>query len=113
LSANATVSTTTIDNWLGAVTNWAENEVLQLFAGVVSQVPSVTSSDFLIRLTMQSASFYANSLAFTESDIIPYDGIQKLFQYIQDAPKDTPAWFIIFDLEGGAVRVFLYSLIID
>lgn len=36
LAANATVSTTTLNNWLGAVTNWAENEALQLIGGVVS-----------------------------------------------------------------------------
>jgi hypothetical protein len=36
LAQNATVSVTTIDNWLGAVTNWAETEALQLIGGVVS-----------------------------------------------------------------------------
>jgi len=62
---------------------------------------------------MQPGPFYATNLAFTESSLIPSNGIQNLFQYIQDTPKDTLAWFIIFDLEGGAVRVFLCSLIID
>ena len=36
LAQNATVTVYTIDNWLGAVTNWAENEALQLIGGVVS-----------------------------------------------------------------------------
>jgi hypothetical protein len=36
LAQNATVTVHTIDNWLGAVTNWAENEALQLIGGVVS-----------------------------------------------------------------------------
>jgi hypothetical protein len=36
LAQNATVTVHTIDNWLGAVTNWAENEALKLIGGVVS-----------------------------------------------------------------------------
>jgi hypothetical protein len=42
LSANATVTTTTIDSWLAAVANWAETEALELFGGTVSQVSILT-----------------------------------------------------------------------
>jgi hypothetical protein len=37
LAQNATVKVTALDNWLGTVLNWAENEALQLIGGVVSQ----------------------------------------------------------------------------
>jgi hypothetical protein len=35
LAQNATVTVHTLDNWLGAVTNWAEEEALKLIGGIV------------------------------------------------------------------------------
>jgi hypothetical protein len=31
------------------------------------------------------------------------NGIQNLFDYLEATPKGTPAWFVIFDLQGGRV----------
>ncbi|CAG8619718.1 11470_t:CDS:2, partial [Acaulospora colombiana] len=75
LGNNATVNVIQLDNWLGTVTNWAENEALKLIGGI--------------------------SMAFTEDSLIPADGIQNLFDYLETTPKGTPAWFVIFDLQAG------------
>nr|GAT53495.1 reticuline oxidase [Mycena chlorophos] len=82
---NAIVTVSTLDSWLGIVGNWAENEALQLIGGVASP-------------------FYAKSLAFTPSTLIPEDGITKLFDYFDQASKGTLIWFAIMDLAGGAVN---------
>ncbi|CAG7854205.1 SubName: Full=Related to reticuline oxidase (Berberine bridge enzyme) {ECO:0000313/EMBL:CCA70426.1} [Serendipita indica DSM 11827] len=85
LAQNATVSVTTLDNWLGTVTNWAENEALKLIGGI-------------------SGPFYSKSLNFKKDTLIPFNGIQNLFNYLETANKGTPAWFVIFDLEGGKIN---------
>ncbi|KAG8810357.1 hypothetical protein FRC18_004098 [Serendipita sp. 400] len=85
LAQNATVSIHTLDNWLGTVSNWAENEALKLIGGIPGP-------------------FYSKSLAFTQNTLIPYKGIQDLFKYFDSADKGTPLWFVIFDLEGGKVN---------
>ncbi|PVF98620.1 FAD-binding domain-containing protein [Serendipita vermifera] len=82
LAQNATVSVIQLDDWLGTVANWAENEALKLIGGIPGP-------------------FYSKSLAFTKDTLIPFNGIQNLFNYLQDTPKGTPAWFVIFDLEAG------------
>ncbi|KAF8166625.1 hypothetical protein K438DRAFT_1921468 [Mycena galopus ATCC 62051] len=84
LGANATTSITEVDNWLGAVANWAETEALQLVGGT-------------------SAPFYSKSLTFDADTLIPTSGIESFFSYLDTADKDTLLWFAIFDLEGGAV----------
>ncbi|KAJ7065278.1 hypothetical protein C8F01DRAFT_1218731 [Mycena amicta] len=86
LTQNATgVAVATLDNWLGTVLNWAENEALQLLGGI-------------------SSSFYAKSLTFTPETLIPQAGLQNLFNYFDATDAGTLLWFAIFDLEGGAVN---------
>ncbi|KAJ6474697.1 hypothetical protein C8R47DRAFT_708277 [Mycena vitilis] len=85
LAQNATVSVSVLDNWLGAVGNWAETEALKLVGGI-------------------SGSFYSKSLTFTPKTLIPANGIQDLFDYFDSADKGTLIWFAIFDVEGGAVN---------
>ncbi|KAJ4367624.1 hypothetical protein N0V83_007209 [Neocucurbitaria cava] len=74
-----------VKDWLGVVGHWAEDVSLQIVGGIQSN-------------------FYAKSLAYTEKDIIPDDAVDKLFQYIDTADKGGALWFIIWDLEGGAVN---------
>ncbi|KAJ6485684.1 hypothetical protein C8R45DRAFT_930782 [Mycena sanguinolenta] len=85
LAQNATVSVTLIDNWLGAVANWAESEALNLVGGT-------------------SGPFYAKSLTFSGETLIPTSGVESFFSYLDTADKGTLLWFAIFDLEGGAVN---------
>jgi hypothetical protein len=35
LGRNATINVVQLDNWLGTVANWAENEALKLIGGIV------------------------------------------------------------------------------
>ncbi|KAF7371030.1 Glucooligosaccharide oxidase [Mycena sanguinolenta] len=85
LAQNATVSVTLIDDWLGAVANWAESEALNLVGGT-------------------SGPFYSKSLTFSGETLIPTSGIESFFNYLDTADKGTLLWFAIFDLEGGAVN---------
>ena len=50
------------------------------------------------------SNFYAKSLAYTKDDLIPDASIDKLFKYIDETDKGTLAWFLIWDLEGGAIN---------
>ncbi|KAF2131477.1 Glucooligosaccharide oxidase [Dothidotthia symphoricarpi CBS 119687] len=74
-----------LKDWLGVVGHWAEDVALDIVGGIQSN-------------------FYAKSLAYTEDDIIPDDGVDKLFQYIDKADKGGAVWFVIWDLEGGATN---------
>ncbi|CAO2650706.1 Nn.00g019980.m01.CDS01 [Neocucurbitaria sp. VM-36] len=74
-----------VKDWLGVVGHWAEDVALQIVGGIQSN-------------------FYAKSLAYTEKDIIPDDAVDELFQYIDKADKGGALWFIIWDLEGGAIN---------
>ncbi|KAJ7035579.1 hypothetical protein C8F04DRAFT_511931 [Mycena alexandri] len=85
LGKNATVSAVVLDDFLGAVANWAETEALKLVGGI-------------------SGSFYSKSLTFGASTLIPTTGINNLFSYFDTADKGTLIWFAIFDLEGGAIN---------
>lgn len=74
-----------LKDWLGVVGHWAEDVALELVGGIPSN-------------------FYAKSLAYTDKDIIPDEGIDKLFEYFDKADKGGAIWFVIWDLEGGAVN---------
>ena len=74
-----------VKDWLGTVGHWAEDVALKLVGGIPSN-------------------FYAKSLTYTDKDIIPDDGVDKLFQYIDKADKGGAIWFVIWDLEGGAIN---------
>lgn len=74
-----------LDDWLGVVGHWAEDIALEIGGGIQSN-------------------FYAKSVAYTKDDLIPDETVDKLFQYIADTDKGTLAWFVIWDLEGGAIN---------
>jgi FAD/FMN-containing dehydrogenase len=74
-----------LKDWLGLVGHWTEDVALQIVGGIQSN-------------------FYAKSLAYTKDDIIPDDAVDKLFQYIDKTDKGGALWFIIWDLEGGAIN---------
>lgn len=82
---NSNDSVIELKDWLGVVGHWAEDLALEIVGGVPSN-------------------FYAKSLSYTEKDIIPDDGVDKLFEYIDKADKGNALWFIIWDLEGGAIN---------
>lgn len=74
-----------LKDWLGVVGHWAEDLALEIGGGIQSN-------------------FYAKSVAYTKDDIIPDDDVDKLFDYIDKTDKGTPLWFVIWDLEGGAIN---------
>ncbi|KAF1972901.1 FAD-binding domain-containing protein [Bimuria novae-zelandiae CBS 107.79] len=82
---NADESVIVLDDWIGVVGHWAEDQALELIGGIQSN-------------------FYAKSLAYTTDDLIPDAAIDQLFKYIDDTDKGTPAWFLIWDLAGGAIN---------
>jgi len=85
LGSGSLIKVDVIDDWLGSVLSWAEDEALQVVGGIPT-------------------AFYAKSLSFTPETLISDAGIDALFEYIQDANKGTVVWFITFDLEGGATN---------
>lgn len=74
-----------LDDWLGMLENEAENLILE----VGGSVPN---------------SFYAKSLPFTPETLISSSGVEDLFEYLDTTDKGTPTWFVIFDLNGGAIN---------
>lgn len=74
-----------LKDWLGVVGHWSEDVALEIVGGIQSN-------------------FYAKSLAYTEKDIIPDIAVDKLFTHIEGADKGGALWFIIWDLEGGAIN---------
>ncbi|KAJ5096037.1 hypothetical protein NUU61_005393 [Penicillium alfredii] len=83
LSNSGTVAYLT--NWLGMLSSQAEDLMLRIAGSV-------------------STSFYAKSMSFTPQSLIPDAGLEVMFQYLDTTPKGTLAWFVIFDLEGGATN---------
>ncbi|CAG8087660.1 unnamed protein product [Penicillium salamii] len=74
-----------ITNWLSLVAHTAEDYLLQIFGGLFT-------------------SFYAKSVSFPADQLFDVHGLVAFFTYLDSAPKGTQTWFIIFDLEGGAVN---------
>ncbi|GLA18506.1 hypothetical protein AnigIFM62618_006155 [Aspergillus niger] len=72
-------------DWLGLVAQWAEQSILDLTGGI-------------------PADFYARCLSFTEKTLIPSNGVDQLFEYLDSADTGALLWFVIFDLEGGAIN---------
>jgi FAD/FMN-containing dehydrogenase len=72
-------------DWLGVVAHWSEDMALAMVGGM-------------------SSHFYAKSLAYTEREVIPDDAVEKMFKHIHEADKGGAMWFIIWDLEGGAIN---------
>jgi FAD/FMN-containing dehydrogenase len=82
---NEKKSSIELKDWLGTVGHWAEDEALKIVGGIPSN-------------------FYAKSLAYTKDDIIPDQAIDDMFEHIDKADKGNALWFIIWDLEGGAIN---------
>jgi hypothetical protein len=82
---STTTNVLVLNDWLGQVSNWAENGALKVVGGI-------------------SNTFYAKSLAFRPQDAIPDSGIDAFLAYMDNTTKGTLIWFAIFDLEGGAVN---------
>ncbi|KAJ5895180.1 hypothetical protein N7495_006871 [Penicillium taxi] len=74
-----------LTNWLGMLTSQAENLIMRAAGGI-------------------PCNFYAKSMSFTAETMISDDGVDKMLEYIDSTSKGTLEWFIIFDLEGGAVN---------
>lgn len=72
-------------DWLGVVGHWTEDVALQIVGGIPSN-------------------FYAKSLAYTEDELLSDGTVDELFSYIDKADKGGALWFIIWDLEGGAIN---------
>lgn len=72
-------------DWLGVVGHWAEDVALNIVGGIQSH-------------------FYSKSVAYTKNDILPDTAVDSLFEYIEHADKGGAVWFIIWDLEGGAIN---------
>jgi hypothetical protein len=80
-----TSSVVVFDDWLGQVAHWGEDLALTIGGGI-------------------SSAFYSKSLAFTKNDLIPDDTVDTLLEYLDEVDKGTPVWFLIFDVEGGAIN---------
>ncbi|KAK2757092.1 hypothetical protein FQN54_005061 [Arachnomyces sp. PD_36] len=76
-----------LTDWLGMVGHAVEDTVVRLLGGVPSH-------------------FYAKSLGFSPSDLIPSSDIDELFEYIETVNKGTVAWFVTFSLAGGRINDF-------
>lgn len=72
-------------DWLALVGSWAEDVALQIGGGI-------------------SAPLYTKSLAFNGCALIPDKVVDQVFTYLDRVSKGTLIWFVIFDLEGGAIN---------
>lgn len=70
------------EDWLGLVAQWGEEVGLKLTGGIPSN-------------------FYAKSTAWTPQDLMSDAAIDQFFEYVETTNKGTPAWFLVFDFEGG------------
>ena len=76
---------TEVKNWLGVVGKWGENLALQVGRGI-------------------PAHFDSKSLAFTKENVMTDVTVDKVFDYVARTNKGNAVWFIVWDLEGGAVN---------
>ncbi|OKL62112.1 hypothetical protein UA08_02364 [Talaromyces atroroseus] len=82
--ANQGYNVTVFNDWLALVAAWG----IQLGEDLGGGIP---------------AHFYAKSLPFSNTSLIPDSVVDDFFEYLDTADKGTLLWFIIFDLEGGAI----------
>ncbi|KAF1996891.1 Glucooligosaccharide oxidase [Amniculicola lignicola CBS 123094] len=85
LPSSKSDSVLVLKDWLGVVGHWAEDVGLQIGGGIQSN-------------------FYAKSLAYTKDDTLSDEAVDKLFTYLDKVDKGTLLWFVIWDLEGGAIN---------
>lgn len=78
----ANSSALVFDDWLGLVTHWAQDIVLELAAGIPTN-------------------FYAKSTSWTPQTLMTPETIDKMFDYINTVDKGTLSWFLLFDFQGG------------
>ncbi|KAK3386771.1 hypothetical protein B0H63DRAFT_391881 [Podospora didyma] len=71
------------NSWIGHLYKAAQKEALKL-----SDIPN---------------HFYSRSLGFTRNDLLSKASVMELFKWVDEAPKGTLAWFIIFDASGGII----------
>lgn len=74
-----------LTDWLGTVGHELQDIILKLLGGVPTW-------------------FYAKSLGFTPSTLIPSSAIDSLSEYIEKADTLALTWFISLSLEGGATN---------
>lgn len=74
-----------LNDWAGMVTSQAENLIMSAMGGT-------------------PAAFYAKSMLFKADQKMPDQDVDEMIRYLDNADKGTPAWFVIWDLEGGAVN---------
>ncbi|KAJ5731308.1 uncharacterized protein N7483_005816 [Penicillium malachiteum] len=74
-----------LTDWFGMLASQAEDLIMTTMGGI-------------------PASFYAKSMSFTPDQFILDEDVDAMFEYLHSAKKDTIAWFVIFDLEGGATN---------
>lgn len=79
-----------LQSWLGMLTNEGESLIEKAIGGI-------------------PVSFYAKSMSFTPETLMQPSTVDQLFQYIDSTSKGTLAWFVIFDLEGGATNDVLVN----
>lgn len=82
--ANQGYNVTVFNDWLALVGAWG----VQLGEDLAGGIP---------------AHFYSKSLPFKNTTLIPDHLIDSFFEYVDTADKGTLLWFIIFDLQGGAI----------
>lgn len=75
-----------------------------VFNNYLALLGSYVESGFYLASGGVPAYFYAKSLDFTPSTLIPDSVIDEFFTYIDTANAGTELWFVIFDLEGGAIN---------
>lgn len=63
-----------------------------------------SSSDALDLTGGIPAAFYSKSLSFTPETLIPSSGVDDLFHFLDTANSGGALWFVIFDLEAGAIN---------
>jgi FAD/FMN-containing dehydrogenase len=85
LDTSASSNSVELKDWVGAVGHWAEDVALKVVGGV-------------------PAHFYAKSLAYKKNNLLPDEGVDKLFEYMGTADSGGAIWFMLWDLEGGAIN---------
>jgi hypothetical protein len=90
LGKNASVKIQVFNNWLGAVSHWAETEALKIVGGIVSCRASAQGAGSLeLFFFWQPSPFYSKSLNFRPDTLIPYSGIRELFRFFDKRDKGT------------------------
>ncbi|KAL0565429.1 hypothetical protein V5O48_016593 [Marasmius crinis-equi] len=85
VTSNKSALSVTVSDWLGSVVAFAAQEAINLVGAL-------------------DVSFYSKSLAIQDDTLMSNGTIQSLFNLFDTADKGSLAWFVIFDLAGGATN---------